>query len=141
MLEIIKELRIPLTELTFSFSHANKPGGQNVNKVSTRVTLWFNVARSPSLTEMQRELISTRLKTRIDKRGVLRVISQKHRTQTANRSAVVERFAELLRQALHKAPPRRKTKVPRAAKQKRVESKRRRGEVKRRRSKKISWDD
>ena len=133
MVEVGTQLTIPDEELSFEFSRSGGPGGQNVNKVSTRATLLFDVAGSPSLTEEQRSRIMSRLRTRITKAGVLRVTSQRHRTQRANREAAVERFAELLREALRPRRPRRKTRVPRAVKERRLQEKKRRGELKRRR--------
>jgi ribosome-associated protein len=118
-------------ELSFRYARSSGPGGQNVNRVQTRVMLQFDVRSSPSLTESQKRRILTRLSGRINKEGVLRVISQRHRTQEANRRAAVERFHELIAQALRVRRPRRKTRVPSAARRRRLESKRRRGELKR----------
>jgi ribosome-associated protein len=133
MIEINEQLTIPDDELSFEFSRSGGPGGQNVNKVSTKVTLLFDVAGSTSLTDDQRSRIEIRLSTRITKTGVLRVTSQKHRTQRANREAAVERFSELLREALRRKRPRRRTKPTRAAKERRIQEKKQRGELKRRR--------
>jgi ribosome-associated protein len=140
-LEITSDLIIPLSELEFSSSRSAKPGGQHVNKVETRITLNFDVANSPSLTEAQRRKISTKLKTRISKAGILSVVSQKHRSQKANKEAAIERFIKLLQMALRKTRPRIKTKTPAAAKQKRLEDKKHRGRIKAERSRKISNDD
>jgi ribosome-associated protein len=133
MVEINEHLVIPDEELSFEFSRSGGPGGQNVNKVSTKATLLFDVSASPSLTDEQRMRIESRLRTRITKAGVLRVTSQKHRTQRANREAAVERFADLLREALRPRRPRRKTRAPRAAAERRIQEKKHRGELKRRR--------
>ncbi len=84
------------------------PGGQNVNKVNTRMTLGFYVANLPSLSDHQKELIRNRLPTRINREGVLRVVSQKHRTQALNRDATIERFVSLLRESLQEALLRKK---------------------------------
>jgi ribosome-associated protein len=75
------DLAIPEHELAFSASRSSGPGGQNVNKVSSRVTLTFDVENSPSLSDSQRRRIRSRLQTRINKDGVLRVISQISRSQ------------------------------------------------------------
>jgi len=131
MVRITNTLAILEDELAFSASRSSGPGGQNVNKVSTRVTLRFDVARSPSLSDEQRRRIRSRLRTRITKDGVLRVASQRHRTQAANRAAATERLAELLREALRRRPVRRKTRAPRAVNERRLESKKRRGRMKR----------
>src|SRR6476659_9675040 len=107
MIPITPDLAIPDEELSFVTSRSGGPGGQNVNKLETRVTVRFDVAGSPSLTEEQRAKILERLATRITRAGVLQVTSQKHRTQADNREAALERFAELLREALHEEAPRK----------------------------------
>ena len=128
-------------ELRFTYSRSSGPGGQNVNRVETRVTLLFDVLGSPSLSEGQKRRIASRLATRINKEGILRVVSQRHRTREANRRAARERFEELLTGALRRKPPRRKSGVPRAARRRRLEGKRRRGEVKRLRGRSGSRDE
>jgi len=85
MVVVSDTLEIPDSELSFVTSRSSGPGGQNVNKVDTRVTLLFDVAQSPSLSEAQRALLLERLPGRINKEGVMRVVSQRHRTQSANR--------------------------------------------------------
>jgi ribosome-associated protein len=127
MLEITDTLRIPDDELSFTASRSSGAGGQNVNKVNTRVTLLFDVASSPSLTEIQRQRITDRLATRMNRTGVLRVTSQRHRTQAANRDATVSRFVELLRVALYEDPRRRPTRVPAGVRRHRLADKRRQG--------------
>lgn len=133
MLTIDDTLQIPDEELSFEYARSGGPGGQNVNKVSTKVTLRFDVAGSPSLSDEQRGLICQKLATRITKDGVLRVTSQRHRTQRANQEAAVERFAELIRAALVRRRKRRKTKTPAAAHQRRLDEKKRRSALKKNR--------
>ena len=140
MIAIVDGLEIPEHEVDFAVSRSGGPGGQNVNKVSTRVTLRFNVDASEVLSIDQRRLIRARLATRINKEGILQVTSQRTRSQELNRADVQERFAELLRDALHKEPPRIPTRVSRAAKIKRVEEKKKRTEIKIARSRR-GWDD
>jgi ribosome-associated protein len=134
MIAIDAELAIPDEEVSFVTSRSGGPGGQNVNKLETKVMVRFDVAGSPSLTEERRSRILERLATRITRAGFLQVTSQKHRTQGDNREAALERFAELLREALREEAPRKPTRTPRAAKKRRIESKRRQGERKRQRS-------
>ena len=138
MIDVMPGVAIPETEIRFVASRSGGPGGQNVNKVSSRITLLFDVAASSSLDDAQKEKIAGRLATRINREGILQVSSQRHREQGMNRAAALERFADLLRDALTDAPPRRKTRVPRAAKKRRLEEKRKRAEIKSARSGKYS---
>ena len=123
MIRITKDISIPEDELRFTASRSGGPGGQQVNKQSTRVTLWFDVANSPSLSDDQKELIRNHLPTRINKESVLRVVSQKHRIQSSNRDEAVKRFASLLGESLTVASPRRKRSIPMAAGKRRREGK------------------
>jgi ribosome-associated protein len=125
---------IPEDELVFTASRSGGPGGQHVNKVSSRVTLRFDLDASPSLTAEQKRRVRRRLATRVSRDGVLRVVCGRHRSQIANRREATERFAELVRQALRRARRRRKTTVPTASKRRRLEAKRRRATLKRSRS-------
>jgi len=100
--------------------------------VNTRVTLLFEV-ESPSLSEQQRQAVRTRLAGRINREGVLRVVSQRHRTQLANRETAVQRFADLLREALAEEPERVPVRLPETVNEKRLEAKRRRSRTKRER--------
>jgi len=134
-----EKLTIPESELTFSASRSGGPGGQNVNKVSSRITLTFDVANSPSRSHDQRHLILRRLNTRINKDGVLRVISQRTRSQEMNRDDAVARFTELMKAALRRASVRVKTRVPAAARNRRLEEKKKKATVKHSRSTKV-WD-
>jgi ribosome-associated protein len=141
MIKITDHISIPEEELSFTASLSGGPGGQNVNKVSSRVTLWFDVVNSPALSQEQRELIQNRLATRIGKNGMLRIISQQTRSQLENRELAIERFAELLREALRQAPIRKKTRVSKGAKLRRLEEKKQHGLLKSRRSEKVPVED
>ena len=130
MLRINDVLSINESELDYEFARSSGPGGQNVNKVETKVTLKFVVEDSNALTDDQKRRVTEALATRITKDGVLRVTSQRHRTREANRHAAIARFIELIDDALIVRAPRRKTKISRAAKKRRLEGKKRRGHVK-----------
>ena len=123
--------RIPDQELDYEYSRSSGPGGQNVNKLETRVTLLFDIDESETLDATQKRRIRNRLATRINKEGILRVASQRFRTREANRRAATLRFEELIAAALKPRTRRKKTKVPAGAKKRRLEQKRRRGEIKR----------
>ncbi len=109
----------------------------NVNKVSSRITLWFDMVNSPSLSPEQKELILRRPENRISKNGVLRVISQQTRSQAANRELATKRFIELLQDALRQVPIRKKTRVSKGAKLRRLEEKRQRSILKSARTKRV----
>lgn len=132
---ITSSLAIPLRELEFRFSRSGGPGGQNVNKVNSKVTLFFNVSLSPSLNSNQKSLLSFRLASRISQQGVLQLAASEHRSQKANKDAVLIRFTNLLRQALVVQKPRKKTKPSRGSKERRITSKKKRAVVKQQRQK------
>lgn len=141
MIRITDQVSISEDELKFTASRSSGPGGQHVNKTSTRVTLRFDLINSPSLSPEQKQLLLERLPTRISKQGVLRVVSQKTRSQAANKEVALERFVELLQQALEPRPHRRPTKLPAAAKERRIADKKHRGYLKRERGWRISRED
>ena len=141
MIEITDNISIREDELIFKASRSSGPGGQNVNKVNTRITLLLDVANCESFSDVQKRRILSRLATRADKNGLVRVASQRFRTQKANRRAAVERLQQLLAEALKTRPVRKKTKIQYAAKQRRLEEKRRRSLLKRQRAKRNLADD
>ena len=141
MIKINDKISIEKDELSFTFSRSSKPGGQNVNKISSRVTLLFDVAHSLSLSEQHKHQIMNRLKTRINKEGVLRVVSQRHRQQAANREVAVERFVELLQETLKPVKARKKTRISLAAKKRRLKEKKHRSKLKKVRAKPAVWDE
>lgn len=130
LIEITSTLLLPPGEVRFTFSRAGGPGGQNVNKVSTKATLWFDLENSPSLSEYQKNLIRQRLANRISGEGVLQVVAMQHRTQRANREEALQRFAELLAAALIIKPRRKKTRIAAGVKERRLQVKKRRSQLK-----------
>ena len=135
MLDLGNGILISEDQLEFVFSRSSGPGGQNVNKVNTRVTLLFDVGNCEELKGWQKGLIQRKLKGRINKDGVLRVIAQQYRTQPANRKLAIERLQELLTEALKRPKVRKKTKMPRSVKRKRLANKKHRSKTKQLRGK------
>jgi len=133
MFSITSKFLIPLSELSFTFSQSSGPGGQHVNKVNSRVTLWFDLWNSPNLTEGQKKRLSEKLAGRINQQGRLRLVGDRHRTQMANRQDVILRFYDLLREALKTNRRRKKTKVGKAATERRLSIKKKRGRLKKER--------
>ncbi len=134
LIRIRPGLEIPLSELRFDFARSGGPGGQNVNKLATKVELFFDVRHSRSLTEAQRDTLLTLLAGRIGKDGVLRLSAQESRSQWRNRERVVEKFSTLLGRALAARKKRVSTKPSAAARERRFREKKRRGETKKGRS-------
>ena len=130
ILRITDELFIPTAELSFRASRSGGPGGQHVNTSSTRVELIWDVDNSPSLDEVQRTRVREKLTGRISGEGLLTLASSTSRSQARNREEATARFVELLREALHVPKPRKKTRPPRAAREKRLATKRHRSEIK-----------
>jgi ribosome-associated protein len=122
--------RIPVSELIFSASRSSGPGGQNVNKVNTKVELRFNVARSPFLSEGERIKVLTVLKNKINSDGELLIISQSERTQLMNKKKAEEKFYKLLASVLTEKRERRSTSPTNASNAERLDKKKIRSAIK-----------
>lgn len=117
-------------EFTFSTSRSSGPGGQNVNKVSTKVELRFSLISTSIFSEEEKQMIFTKLKNKITKDGELVLVSQSERTQLMNKIVVTEKFYDLISKALTVQKKRRSTKPTLSSKIKRLEGKRVRGNIK-----------
>ncbi|HXW53813.1 MAG TPA: alternative ribosome rescue aminoacyl-tRNA hydrolase ArfB [Myxococcota bacterium] len=121
---------IPGSELDVSVSRASGPGGQHVNKTSSRVSLRWNVRDSLALTDAERALVMNRLKGRLVGASELLIHVESERSQLRNRQIARERLAQLVKEALRPEKPRVATKPTKAAKAKRIMGKKRRSLIK-----------
>lgn len=120
---------VPQQVLHASTSRSSGPGGQNVNKVESRVTIEVTVDELP-LSDEQKGRVHEQLRGRISKAGTLQVTSQSERTQLANRDRALARLEELLRNALVVQEPRKPTRTSKAQKRRRLEDKKKRSVTK-----------
>lgn len=135
-LRVTHGLAIPAAELSESFTRSAGPGGQNVNKVSTKVELRWNPASSAALTERDRTWLLERLASRLTTEGDLIVRSSRTRDQSRNRADARLQLAELVRAALRRPRRRVATRPTRGAVERRITGKKRRGQLKRARTRK-----
>ena len=134
-LKITKTLVIPSNEIKWRFSRSSGPGGQNVNKIESRVEIIFNLEDSKVLNDYQKETLKRNLKNKLVNNS-LRLSVQEHRNQLLNRQLALIKFNSILKNALNKPFKLRKSTQPtKASQKKRVEVKKKRGELKKSRQK------
>lgn len=137
--EIVEGLHLPLSLLRFETARSSGPGGQHVNKTETKVTAVLTLADWTELDDSRRSLLTESIGSRLTGRGELRVSSQSHRSQKANREEAIERLVALLRDALTPRAERKPTRIPPRVKRQRMDDKRKRSEKKRTR-RATDWD-
>ena len=134
-LKITKTLVIPSNEIKWRFSRSSGPGGQNVNKIESRVEIIFDLEDSKVLNDYQKEILKRNLKNKLVNNS-LRLAVQEHRNQLLNRQLALIKFSLIIKNALNKPFKLRKsTKPTKASQKKRVEFKKKRGELKKSRQK------
>ena len=133
---ITKTLVIPSKEIKWRFSRSSGPGGQNVNKIESRVEIIFNLEDSKVLNDFQKEILKVKLKNKLVNNKILYLAVQEYRNQLLNRQLALIKFSSIMRDALNKPTKLRKsTKPTKASKRKRIEFKKKRGELKKSRCK------
>ena len=138
-LKITKTLVIPSNEIKWRFSRSSGPGGQNVNKIESRVEIIFNLEDSKVLNDYQKEILKRNLKTKLVNNS-LRLTVQEHRNQLLNRQLALMKFSSILKNAFNKPFKLRKSTQPtKASQKKRVEVKKKRGELKKSRKKEKTY--
>jgi ribosome-associated protein len=140
-LRIRSGLVIPASELLETASRSSGPGGQHVNKTSTRVTLRWNVQASPLLSSAQRRRLIERLGPRITRAGNLIVHCGASRSRAKNRETARQRLAELVRDGLHTTRQRVATRPGKGARERRLSEKKQRSTTKRQRGRVRDRDD
>jgi ribosome-associated protein len=132
-LQVSPELTIPRGELNTKATRSSGAGGQHVNKTSSRIELTWNVRQSGSLTDDQRSVIISRLRSRLTASGDLRVVASTTRSQYRNREIAEQRLAKIIADALLPVKKRRATKPTRASRQARLDEKKKHSSKKRER--------
>ena len=138
-LKITKTLVIPSNEIKWRFSRSSGPGGQNVNKIESRVEIIFDLEDSKVLNDYQKEILKRNLKNKLVNNS-LRLAVQEHRNQLLNRQLALMKFSSMIKNALKKPFKLRKSTQPtKASQKKRVEVKKKRGELKKSRQKEKTY--
>lgn len=132
---------IPGHELHITASRAGGPGGQHVNKTSTRISVRWNVKNTRALTDLQKERVLEKLASELTHEGEIIVHNSESRSQLQNKKNALDHLAKKIRNALRVPKQRMETTVSRTVKMARVQDKKKRGAVKKMRSKKIMSDD
>ncbi len=124
-----------VSELTFKTSRSGGAGGQNINKVSSKVELDFDVLNSALLTDEQKKIILSKANKKITRDGIMQIISQTERNQLGNKEIAIKKFNELIAKCFVIKKKRKLTKPSKAAKEKRLETKKKNSEIKNMRKK------
>ena len=140
-IRVNRSVTIPADELDFKFVPSGGPGGQHANRSATKAILTWDVASSRALGPRQKQRVLAALRSRLDGGGVLRLTSDKHRSQLRNREDVAARLGDLVARALRPVKKRTATKPTEGSRRRRIAEKKRRSDVKRERRRPRADDD
>lgn len=129
-IELVRGVWIPNDGLRVQYARSRGPGGQNVNKVNTKAEIWVSVSKLAGLSDAAMQRLRKIAGKRLTLQNEIHIAADLSRSQERNREDAISRLAIMISAAMHEPKPRRKTKPSRAAKMRRVESKRRRGNIK-----------
>ena len=127
--------KVLLSELKFKAVRSSGAGGQNVNKVSSKVVLSFDLFNSLGLTQEEKELLKTKISTKLTQENILILASEEDRSQLKNKEVVVKKFLKVIENGLKIPKQRKETKIPRAVKEKRLQEKKSTASIKENRKK------
>ncbi len=130
-IRVNRNVTIPSDELSFTFMPSGGPGGQHANRSSTKVVLEWNVVTSRALGPRQKQKVQAALRSRIDSAGIIRLASDRHRSQLRNREDAAARLGELLSRALKPVKTRTPTAPTASSRDRRIKAKKRRSDIKR----------
>ena len=140
VLVVDADIQIPLAEIQLSFSRSSGPGGQNVNKVNTKVTLHWNVTSSANLPDEVRNRFLAKYRTRVNAEGEVVIHSQRYRDQLRNRDDCLEKLRQLILSVRQAPVQRRRTRPSRASRERRLREKQQTAEKKKLRRRPGTWD-
>jgi ribosome-associated protein len=129
-LVISRAIVIPLSEIEIAFTRSGGPGGQHVNKTSTRAEIMFDLAHSPYIPDSERVWLMGRLQSKLDGEGRIHIAAQEFRSQLRNKRAALERLQTMLHEAIKRPKKRKKSKPTKSSVEARLKSKKKASDIK-----------
>ena len=136
-LVVSPSILIPLSEIEIAFTRSSGPGGQHVNKTSTRAEITFDLKNSPSIPEQDRVWLLSRLATKLDSDGRIHIAAQEYRSQLRNKQKAIERLEAMLQEAIKRPKKRKKSKPTKSSVEARLKSKKKASDIKKQRREKF----
>ena len=136
-LVVSPSILIPLSEIEIAFTRSSGPGGQHVNKTSTRAEITFDLKNSPSIPEQDRVWLLSRLATKLDSDGRIHIAAQEYRSPLRNKQKAIERLEAMLQEAIKRPKKRKKSKPTKSSVEARLKSKKKASDIKKQRREKF----